>query len=77
MRLLQLQHDRSTAGPDIRLVNFPRAANIPLYAILSHTWGDGEVTFKGFQDGTHKLREGYKKLEFCANQATVDGLRHF
>jgi hypothetical protein len=77
MRLLQLPHDRSTAGFDIRLVNFPRAADIPPYAILSHTWGDGEVTFKDFQAGTHKHREGYKKLGFCANQATVDGLRYF
>jgi hypothetical protein len=50
-------------------------SDIPDYAILSHTWGDGEVTFQDWKD----LREASKKLGFakiqsaCA-QAQDDGL---
>jgi hypothetical protein len=53
--------------------------NIPQYAILSHTWGaDGEeVTFKDLAEGTGKNKAGYKKIEFCSNQAASDGLHFF
>ncbi|ERF69453.1 hypothetical protein EPUS_07857 [Endocarpon pusillum Z07020] len=53
--------------------------NIPHYAILSHTWGaDGEeVTFKDLMKGTGKNKAGYKKIEFCRNQAARDGLQFF
>jgi hypothetical protein len=52
---------------------------IPRYAILSHTWGaDGnEVTFKDLMKGTGKNKDGYKKLEFCRNQAANDGAQYF
>src|SRR5436853_1289717 len=53
--------------------------NIPLYAILSHTWGaDGEeVTFKDLVNHTGKSKAGYTKIEFCGEQASRDGLRYF
>ncbi|KAK5189284.1 hypothetical protein LTS03_011644 [Exophiala xenobiotica] len=53
--------------------------DIPPYAILSHTWGTDqeEVTFKDFIDGRAKNKEGYTKIQFCADQARKDGLRHF
>lgn len=52
---------------------------IPPYAILSHTWGDGgqEVTFKDITKGEGAEKIGYKKLQFCAEQAVADGLHHF
>ncbi|KAK5338400.1 Vegetative incompatibility protein HET-E-1, partial [Exophiala xenobiotica] len=53
--------------------------DIPPYAILSHTWGTDqeEVTFKDFIDRRAKNKEGYTKIQFCADQARKDGLRHF
>jgi hypothetical protein len=51
----------------------------PPYAILSHTWGaDGdEVTYKDIVKGEGKSKLGYRKLSFCAKQATSDGLVFF
>jgi hypothetical protein len=53
--------------------------NIPPYAILSHTWGDDdeEVTFKDLAEGFGKTKVGYRKIQFCAEQAARDGLQHF
>jgi Heterokaryon incompatibility protein (HET) len=53
--------------------------NIPSYAILSHTWGEDheEVTFKDLTIGPRRTISGYKKLRFCAEQATRDNLQHF
>jgi hypothetical protein len=53
--------------------------NIPPYAILSHTWGDDneEVTFKDLTEGPRKATAGYRKIQFCAEQAARDGLQYF
>ncbi|KAF2195847.1 HET-domain-containing protein, partial [Zopfia rhizophila CBS 207.26] len=51
---------------------------IPPYAILSHTWKEGqEVTWKDLMDGTGKSKIGYDKIRFCGQQAERDGLRYF
>jgi Heterokaryon incompatibility protein (HET) len=50
---------------------------IPQYAILSHTWGAEEVTFKDVVEGTGKNKAGYEKIEFCRKQASSDGLSYF
>jgi Heterokaryon incompatibility protein (HET) len=48
------------------------------YAILSHRWiEDEEVTFQEFNDGTGKLKPGYKKILFCGDQAARDDLHYF
>ena len=48
---------------------------IPPYAILLHTWKEGEeVTFKDLMDGTGKSKTGYNKIRFCRQQAKRDGL---
>ncbi|EFX04051.1 beta transducin-like protein het-e4s [Grosmannia clavigera kw1407] len=52
-------------------------SNIPPYAILSHTWGEGEVTFKHYQDGTAGDQAGYRKILFCAEQARRDNISYF
>ena len=51
--------------------------DIPKYAILSHTWGAEEVTFRDLIDGTGKSKAGYDKIRFCAKQAANDGLQFF
>src|SRR6266480_6673928 len=51
---------------------------IPPYAILSHTWKEGqEVTFKGLTNRTSKIKTGYDKIRFCGQQAERDGLQYF
>ena len=47
------------------------------YAILSHTWGDDEVTFQDMKlkkDVDHK--KGYKKVMACCRQAKKDGFAY-
>lgn len=51
--------------------------NVPTHAILSHTWGEEEVTFQDVEAGTGKSKAGWKKIEFCAKQSAADGLEYF
>lgn len=46
---------------------------IPDYAILSHTWGNEEVTFADMQNGNGTAKEGFNKIKLCCNQALLDG----
>jgi hypothetical protein len=50
---------------------------IPPYAILSHTWGTEEVSFLDLIDRDAKHKAGYRKVVFCGEQATRDGLHYF
>lgn len=52
--------------------------DIPPYAILSHTWGpdDEEITFKDVKKKRGKDKSGFKKVEFCLQQAANDGLQY-
>jgi hypothetical protein len=72
MRLLQLRDDGEPS-----LVEF-FGRNIPPYAILSHTWGpdDEEVTFRDIVNGMGKHKAGWRKIRFCEEQATQDGLQY-
>jgi hypothetical protein len=45
---------------------------VPGYVILSHTWGEEEVTFEDVKLGQAKLRKGYKKLQGTCKQALKD-----
>jgi hypothetical protein len=78
MRLLKRERKsglfRSTY--DFSLVSFS-PHKIPSYAILSHRWGPDEVTFEDIQRGTANSKAGYRKLEFCGEQAEQDGLIYF
>jgi hypothetical protein len=74
MRLLlrnntgELSLTKESVGDDI----------IPPYAILSHTWREGEeVTFTDLIEGTGQDKAGYKKIQFSGHQAERDGLQHF
>jgi tetratricopeptide (TPR) repeat protein/DNA replication protein DnaC len=50
---------------------------IPPYAILSHRWGDSEVLLEDLGSHTYKEKDGYRKIEFCAEQAAQDQLQYF
>jgi len=71
MRLLE-----RTAVGEIRLTG-EFVSPPPQYAILSHTWGIDEVSFKDMKDGTGKNKLGYIKIQFCAERARLDGLQYF
>ncbi|KAI0546732.1 heterokaryon incompatibility protein-domain-containing protein [Xylaria curta] len=48
----------------------------PPYAILTHTWGNEEVTFRDWQSEPSKFverKEGFKKIKLCCQQAAADG----
>ncbi|KAI1111663.1 hypothetical protein F5Y14DRAFT_424388 [Nemania sp. NC0429] len=50
--------------------------HVPEYAILSHTWGEEEVTFQDMQhlDEQVKKRQGFQKIAYTCEQARRDGL---
>ncbi|KAI1593417.1 CDC6 Cdc6-related protein AAA superfamily ATPase, partial [Pyrenophora tritici-repentis] len=55
-----------------------RGKTIPRYAILSHRWSDSEILIEDISNGTYKEKEeGYRKLQFCAEQAAQDELQYF
>jgi hypothetical protein len=63
---------------DLRLTEFVDEAIIPPYAILSHIWVTSqEVSFKDVENGTGTDKFGYRKIQFCAEQAKKDGLLYF
>lgn len=56
---------------------------IPEYAILSHTWGDEEVTFQAWQDGSYrdplfssKYTKGRQKIENACSKTRQMSLRY-
>jgi hypothetical protein len=54
--------------------------DVPAYAILSHTWltnNNEEVSFQDIEAGTGKSKDGWKKIQFCADKAAADGLPCF
>lgn len=74
MRLLRL-------GTDDQLVLTKDLIHkIPPYAILSHTWGQGEddeVILQEIIENKGKEKPGYQKILFCGQQARRDGLDYF
>jgi Heterokaryon incompatibility protein (HET) len=48
---------------------------VPSYAILSHTWGEGEVTFQDFSHlEAAALEKGFVKIEHSCRQARQNGI---
>lgn len=47
---------------------------IPPYAILSHTWDKGEVTFKHYNDGYFENMKGYRKIDKTCELARDSGI---
>jgi hypothetical protein len=73
MRLLTYK----PGSDDFKLVTF-RTDDLPPYAILSHTWTEGqEVTYDELQASTGKAKAGFAKIRFCGERAANDGLHYF
>ncbi|KIM96195.1 hypothetical protein OIDMADRAFT_59268 [Oidiodendron maius Zn] len=73
MRLLR----RKQNNDDFELAIFS-TDDVPPYAILSHTWIDGqEVTYDELVTGTGKNKAGYDKIRFCGKRAAQDNLQYF
>ena len=70
MRLLQYNNDG-----EFSLTQF--FDDIPRYAILSHTWGPEEVTFRDMMDGNGTSKIGFDKIRFCGERARRDDLQYF
>ncbi|KIW10635.1 hypothetical protein PV08_11599 [Exophiala spinifera] len=49
---------------------------IPDYAILSHTWGDDEVSFKDFQEPSCVHKKGYVKISTTCKKAREAGIKY-
>ncbi|KAH8651169.1 heterokaryon incompatibility protein-domain-containing protein [Xylariales sp. PMI_506] len=50
---------------------------IPPYAIVSHTWGDGQISFRDWQfccSREVQQMQGFSKIEYCCAQAAQDGI---
>ena len=48
---------------------------IPPYAILSHTWGEEEVSFQDLDGGQNvQTKQGYAKIRYTCDQAILNGL---
>lgn len=60
------------------LERFDDGVYLPSYAILSHTWGDSEVTFEDYCLRGDSLREGHgiRKIRMTCAQAVEDGLAY-
>lgn len=47
------------------------------YAVLSHTWGDDEVTFQDLQDiASASVRKGFGKIKATASLALAQDLKY-
>lgn len=46
------------------------------YAILSHTWGEEEVTFQDIRGADPTWKKGYRKIQLTCQQALKDGLQY-
>ena len=77
-----VSHTDASKSDTMRLINVDSykveeflPQSIPLYAILSHTWEDGEVSFQDIQQlDRAKSKGGFLKIEYCCRQAKLDGL---
>ncbi|KAK1707380.1 heterokaryon incompatibility protein-domain-containing protein, partial [Colletotrichum lupini] len=61
----------------LELEEFFDRARTPPYAILSHTWEDGEVSFQEWDHlETRKEKKGFLKIESFCQLASQDGYTH-
>ena len=49
---------------------------IPPYAILSHTWGEGEVSLQDMEGCEVDKKSGYDKIKHCCSTAVADGFEY-
>jgi hypothetical protein len=74
MRLIKITTDDRLVFTE----RFSRGYDIPPYAILSHTWEEGqEVTYDDWINGRAMSKKGYEKIWFVKRQCQLDDLCHF
>ncbi|KAH8596616.1 heterokaryon incompatibility protein-domain-containing protein [Bisporella sp. PMI_857] len=58
-----------------RFEEFMSDSDVPPYAILSHTWGNEEITLQMWQSPLSELESmhGFQKIQYCCEQAKHDG----
>ena len=56
----------------------PELTGCPPYSIVSHTWGQAEVSLDEVQAPTPAIRRkaGYRKVQTCAAKAKSDGYKY-
>ncbi len=59
----------------IQLISFEENA-IPRYAILSHTWGEDEVSFQDLHDSAAASKTGYQKIRYICEHALAHRLQY-
>jgi hypothetical protein len=61
----------------LSLSSFPEDS-IPIYVILSHTWGSEEISFQEIRqpDAQVVSKAGYLKVKQCCDQAVADGFEY-
>jgi hypothetical protein len=50
--------------------------SVPIFVILSHTWGEGEVSFDDIDKSYAQHMLGYRKIQACCRQARNDGFEY-
>ncbi|KAF3002685.1 hypothetical protein E8E13_009876 [Curvularia kusanoi] len=74
MRLLHYDDEGHLALTD----DLVDESSLPAYAILSHTWIEGEeLTFQELKAGAGTAKSGHRKIEYCGQQAQRDSLKYF
>src|SRR5271156_1088891 len=49
---------------------------IPLYAIISHTWDENEITLQDMVGAHAKEKDGYEKVKKSCSVAAADGFKY-
>ncbi|KAH7926826.1 hypothetical protein BV22DRAFT_1154767 [Leucogyrophana mollusca] len=57
-------------------LQFEEPQHMATYAILSHVWGEQEVTFRDTNKPSPEQFKGYAKIEHCCAQALADGYKY-
>ncbi|PPQ98154.1 hypothetical protein CVT26_003200 [Gymnopilus dilepis] len=60
----------------LKVEEFMDEKSCPTYAALSHTWGDGEVTFEQISSPAAKSMTGYAKITKCCEVASQGGFKY-
>ncbi|KAI1203314.1 heterokaryon incompatibility protein-domain-containing protein [Nemania serpens] len=57
----------------MRLLNTTAGHDVQPYAILSHTWGEDEVSFQDMKSADAAEKKGYQKVKNCCALAKANG----
>ncbi|KAH7922675.1 HET-domain-containing protein [Leucogyrophana mollusca] len=75
LQLEELRHYVPARYPNLDS-ELEESRHVPPYAILSHVWGEEEVTFRDINEPHAVNLRGYTKIEHCCAQARADGYEY-